>query len=135
MPNIPALGSVSTAVLAGSNVPGGYAISAILTPTASFAPPDYSEYSLQLSQVAQYTKNVYSVLVNGVAAEVGGTPGSNVGSQIAQQNLAGPFGAPIPPAGTAAGIPYAPGANHNDYAAAVMASLRSLAGNGTLFGQ
>lgn len=88
-----------------------------------------STVNLLQSQVASYPKNVYSVVLNGIAAnQAGGAAG-----EIARRNLVGPFGAPPPPAGTAAGIPTAPGANHNEYAASVMASLRSLAGNGKIF--
>ncbi|MGA3036746.1 MAG: hypothetical protein ABSE64_04600 [Vulcanimicrobiaceae bacterium] len=86
--------------------------------------------SLDASQVAQYSKSVYSVLLNGLVARLGGT---SVGGSIAQENLVGPFANPPAPAGSVAGIPIAPGADHNEYAAQVMASLRSLAGNGQIF--
>ena len=88
-----------------------------------------STVNLLQSQVASYPTNVYSILLNGIAANQGG----GTAGEIAHRNLVGPFGAPQPPAGSAAGAPYAPGANHNDYAAAVMQSLRSLAGNGQIF--
>jgi hypothetical protein len=86
--------------------------------------------SLDASQVAQYSKSVYSVLLNGLVARLGGT---SVGGSIAQENLVGPFANPPAPAASVAGIPIAPGADHNEYAAQVMASLRSLAGNGQIF--
>ena len=107
--------------------------SAVTTPTvgqvAAAQSKTPSTVSLLQSQVASYPTNVYSLLLNGIAANQGG----GAAGEIAHRNLVGPFGAPQPPAGSAAGIPYAPGANHNDYAASVMQSLRSLAGNGKLF--
>jgi len=124
----PTIGSLGAALNASL---GGVSISAL--PQISLGQPKAPPgYSLQQSQVAQYSKNVYAVLLNGLAAQLG-PAGTSVGSSIARENLLGPFGTPPPPAGTAAGIPYAPGANHNDYAAQVMASLRSLAGNGSIF--
>ena len=93
------------------------------------APP---AYSLQQSEVAQYSRNVYAVLVNGLAAQLG-TSQSSVGSAIAELNLRGPFGTPPPPASNVAGSPVAPGASNADYAAHVVASLRSLAGSGKIF--
>ena len=124
----PAIGSLGAAL--NANI-GGVSLSALphLSLSQRQAPP---AYSLQQSEVAQYSKNVYAVLVNGLAAQLGPV-GTSVGSTIAEGNLLGPFGHPPPPAGTAAGIPYAAGANHNDFAASVMASLRSLAGNGKIF--
>jgi hypothetical protein len=124
----PAIGSLGAALNANL---GGVKVSALpaISLSQHQAPP---AYSLQQSEVAQYSKNVYAVLVNGLAAQLG-SPGTSVGASIARENLLGPFGTPPPPAGTAAGIPYSPGANHNDYAAQVMASLRSLAGNGKIF--
>ena len=123
--SVPAIGSLNAAL--NANI-GGVSISGLgkVVLNQAAAPPGYS---LQQSQVAQYSKSVYAVLVNGVAANLGG----GAAGQIARLNLVGPFGAPPEPAGAAAGIPYAPGANHNDYAAQVMASLRSLAGNGKIF--
>jgi hypothetical protein len=124
----PAVGSLGAALNANL---GGVSISALpaISLSQHRAPPSYS---LQQSEVAQYSKSVYAVLVNGLAAQLG-SAGTSVGSSIARENLLGPFGTPPPPAGTAAGMPYSPGANHNDYAAQVMASLRSLAGNGSIF--
>ena len=124
----PAIGSLGSAL--NANI-GGVKVSA-LPPVSLNQPQAPPAYSLQQSEVAQYSKNVYAVLVNGLAAQLGPV-GTSVGSTIAEGNLLGPFGHPPPPAGTAAGIPYAAGANHNDFAASVMASLRSLAGNGKIF--
>ncbi|HTX02352.1 MAG TPA: hypothetical protein VMD07_01625 [Candidatus Acidoferrales bacterium] len=124
--SVPTIGSLSAAI--GSTL-GATSISALSHVSLDQAASPAS-YSLQQSQVAQYSKNVYSVLLNGLSANLGA---GSVGGSIARENLLGPFGTPPPPAGTAAGIPYAPGANHNDYAAQVMASLRSLAGNGQIF--
>ena len=125
--SVPSLASIGTALASGI---GGVTISGVQPPAAPYleAPPSYS---LHQSQVAQYSKNVYSVLVNGFTADISGP--NSTGQTLATFNNLGPFGAPPPPAGTAAGAPYAPGANHNDYAAQVMASLRSLAGNGQIF--
>jgi hypothetical protein len=126
--SVPTIGSLSAAI---DTTLGATAVSA-LSHTVLSQPAAPAAYSLQGSEVAQYSKNVYSVLLNGLAADLG--PGdTSVGGSIARENLLGPFGTPPPPAGTAAGIPYSPGANHNDYAAQVMASLRSLAGNGQIF--
>jgi hypothetical protein len=121
------IASIGTALASGI---GGVTISGVEPPAVPYlqAPP---AYSLHQTQVAQYSKNVYSVLVNGFTADVSGP--NSTGQTLATFNNLGPFGAPPPPAGTAAGEPYAPGANHNDYAAQVMASLRKLAGNGSIF--
>jgi hypothetical protein len=124
--SVPTIGSLSAAI---DSSLGATAISS-LSHTVLNQPAAPAEYSLQQTQVAQYSKSVYSVLLNGLTAQLGGT---SVGGSIAKESLLGPFGTPPPPAGTAAGIPYAPGANDNDYAAQVMASLRSLAGNGQIF--
>ncbi len=126
--SIPTIGSLSAAL--GSTL-GATAVSQVSHTVLNerAAPPGYS---LQQSEVAQYSKSVYSVLLNGLTAQLG-PDGTSVGGSIARESLLGPFGTPPPPAGTAAGIPYSPGANHNDYAAQVMASLRSLAGNGQIF--
>lgn len=126
--SVPTIGSLTAAV---DTTLGATAVTSLphVVLSQPSAPP---AYSLQQSEVAQYSKNVYSVLLNGLTAQLGGD-GTSVGGAIARENLLGPFGTPPPPAGTAAGIPYAPGANHNDYAAQVMASLRSLAGNGQIF--
>lgn len=123
--SVPTIGSLSAAV---DTTLGATAVSNLphVVLSQPTAPP---AYSLQQSQVAQYSKSVYSVLLNGIVAQ----EGSGAAGEIGRENLLGPFGAPPAPAGTAAGIPYAPGANHNDYAAQVMASLRSLAGNGQIF--
>ena len=122
--SVPTIGSLSAAI---DTTLGATAVTGLskTVPDQKAAPP---AYSLQQSQVAQYSKSVYSVLLNGLVAQMG-----SVGGSIARENLLGPFGTPPPPAGTAAGIPYSAGANHNDYAAQVMASLRSLAGNGQIF--
>ncbi len=126
--SVPTIGSLSAAI---DTTLGATAVSALAHTQLNerAAPPGYS---LQQSQVAQYSKNVYSVLLNGLTAQLG-PDGTSVGGAIARESLLGPFGTPPPPAGTAAGIPYSQGANHNDYAAQVMASLRSLAGNGQIF--
>lgn len=124
----PAIASLGAAL---NESVGGIVISALPAATLGSSKTPASD-SLQQSQVAQYSRSVYAVLLNGLAAQLGSS-GTSVGSAIARENLLGPFGAPPPPAGTAAGIPYAPGANHNDFAAHVMASLRSLAGNGKIF--
>ena len=124
----PTIGSLGAAL--NENI-GGVTVTQL--PASSIAAPKAPPaYSLQQSEVAQYSKNVYAVLVNGLVAQLGSDQ-TSVGSDIARENLLGPFGTPPPPAGTAAGMPYAPGANHNDFAAQVMASLRSLAGNGKIF--
>jgi len=124
----PAVGSLGTAL--NENI-GGVAVTQ-LPPISLNQPKAPADVSLQQSQVAQYSKNVYAVLVNGLVAQLGSDQ-TSVGSDVARENLLGPFGMPPPPAGTAAGMPYSPGANHNDFAAQVMASLRSLAGNGKIF--
>ena len=120
----PAIGSVGSVVQAPS---------AVSTPTVSQVVTAQnktpSTVNLLQSAVASYPKNVYAVVLNGIAANQGG----GAAGEIAHRNLVGPFGAPQPPAGSAAGLPYAPGANHNDYAAAVVQSLRSLSGNGKIF--
>jgi hypothetical protein len=123
----PAIGSpdASLRAIGGPTVINGLSGT---SPPAALQAPD-PKYSLQDSQVAQYSKSVYSLLVNGVAAN----QGAGAAGEIAHLNIEGPFRMPPPPAGTAAGAPYAPGANHNDYAASVMASLRSLSGNGKIF--
>jgi hypothetical protein len=126
--SVPTIGTLSAAI--GSSI-GGTAVSS-LSHTVLNEPAAPAGYSLQQSQVAQYSKSVYSVLLNGLTAQLG-PDGTSVGGSIARESLLGPFGTPPPPAGTAAGIPYSQGANHNDYAAQVMASLRSLAGNGQIF--
>lgn len=126
--SVPTIGSLSAAI--GSSL-GATAVSS-LAHTVLDQPAAPRAYSLQDSEVAQYSKNVYSVLLNGLTAQLG-PEGTSVGGSIARESLLGPFGTPPPPAGTAAGIPYAAGANHNDYAAQVMASLRSLAGSGQIF--
>lgn len=124
----PTIGSLGAAL--NANI-GGVTVTQL--PATSLAQPKAPPaYSLQQSEVAQYSKNVYAVLVNGLVAQLGSDT-TSVGSDVARENLLGPFGMPPPPAGTAAGMPYAPGANHNDFAAQVMASLRSLAGNGKIF--
>ncbi|MGH7659454.1 MAG: hypothetical protein ACRENA_00875 [Vulcanimicrobiaceae bacterium] len=124
----PSIGSLGAALNASI---GGVSLSALpaLNLSQHQAPP---AYSLQQSEVAQYSKSVYSVLLNGLTAQLG-PDGTSVGGAIARENLLGPFGTPPPPAGTAAGIPYTAGANHNDFAAQVMASLRRLAGTGSIF--
>ena len=126
--SVPTIGSLSAAI---DTTFGATAVSGLsyTVPNEPAAPP---AYSLQHAEVAQYSKNVYSVLLNGLTAQLG-PDGTSVGGSIARESLLGPFGTPPPPAGTAAGIPYSPGADHNDYAAQVMASLRSLAGNGQIF--
>lgn len=124
----PAIASLASAL--NTNV-GGVTLSAL--PASTLATPQAPPgYSLQQTQVAQYSKSVYSVVLNGLAANLG-PDGSSVGSSIARENLLGPFGTPPPPAGSVAGIPTAPGATNDDYASHVMQSLRSLAGNGSIF--
>lgn len=125
--SVPSVASLSTALASGI---GGLTLSAVEPPAVPYLEAPQA-YSLHQSQVAQYSKNVYAVLVNGFTADISGP--NSTGQTLGTFNNLGPFGAPPPPAGTAAGIPYAPGANHNDFAAAVAASLRSLAGNGKLF--
>ena len=120
MVSVPVISSLSTAVLANA---GGVTLSAVAPGVANEQGPP--------AEVAQYSKSIYAVLVNGVAAQAG--PGDSAGAAVAREVELGPFGTPPPPAGTAAGIPYVAGANHNDFAANVMASLRSLAGNGSIF--
>jgi len=118
----PAISSLSTAL--NANI-GGVTLTALPAPTLA-EPRAGAAYSLQQSQVAQYSRNVYAVFINGVAA--------NLGSAVAHENLVGPFGSPQPPAGTDAGVPIAPGASNDEAAsAAVMSSLRNLAGNGKIF--
>jgi hypothetical protein len=123
MVSVPAIPSVSSALDAN--------LGAVTFARVAVNAPSASDTSLQATEVAQYSKSIYAVLVNGVAAQAG--PGDSAGAAVAREVELGPFGAPPPPAGTAAGIPYVAGANHNDFAANVMASLRSLAGNGSIF--
>jgi hypothetical protein len=126
--SVPAIASLGSAL--ASSV-GGIALSGVMPPTVPYleAPP---AYSLHEAQVAQYSRNVYAVLVNGLVVQLAGASASP-GGAIAEENLLGPFEAPLPPAGSAAGVPYAPGADHNDYAVAAAAALRALAGNGRIF--
>jgi len=109
---------------------GNLAVAPIADGHISLKPATLPANSLTESQVTQYSKSVYSVLLNTLTAQLGG---GAVGGAIAQENLLGPFASPPPPAGSVAGIPVAPGASHGAYAAQVVASLRSLAGNGQIF--
>ena len=121
--------------LAASLSPTLSAIPAAQTVNSAAPPPPSPFVSEQVSlqNVAQYSSNVYSVLANTISANQ--APMNSAAYHLAQINLNGVAFTPPPPAEEAAGIPYVAGANHNDFAAQTMASLRSLSGNGTLFGQ